>query len=140
MIVIERAEKKPGVFVGARMYRLVLNEQGLYILELGKAMGVRNKQNVLADMILDKIEEKRGQQHAEKTNELNSADLDLVVDNKKSFLVKKADVKEVKASQMDYYPKLKIKSGIVNITLYFSMEEVEKVKKIAAYLGDSNHL
>lgn len=137
MIVIERAEKKPGVLVGARMYRLVLNEHGLYILELGKAMGVRNKQNVLADMILDKIEEKREQQHAEKEHELRTGNLDRVVDNKKSFLVKKTDVKEVKTSQMDYYPKLKIKSGVVNITLHFSIEDVEQVKKIAGYLGSA---
>lgn len=134
MIVIERCEKKPGIFIGARMYRLVLNDQGLYILELGKAMGARNKKNALADIVLDKIQENREKQHAEKETELGSADLNLVVDNKKNFLVKNTDVKEVKTSHMDYYPKLDIKSGVVKISLHFSIEDVERVKKIAEYL------
>jgi hypothetical protein len=134
MIIIEKCEKKPGVFIGARTYRLVLNEQGLYILELGKAMGYRNESNFIADKILDKIQENREKQQAEKGKELDAADLDRLVDKKKNFLIKKADVKEVKISNLDTVPKLDIKSGVLNITLHFRIEDREKVEKVYEYL------
>jgi hypothetical protein len=134
MIIIEKCEKKPGVFVGARTYRLVLNEQGLYILELGKAMGYRNESNIIADKILDKIHENREKQQAEKEKELNAADLDRLVDKKKNFLIKKTDVKEVKISNIDTVPKLDIKSGVLNITLHFWQEDRAKVEKVYEYL------
>jgi hypothetical protein len=134
MIIIEKCEKKPGIFIGARTYRLVLNDQGLYILELGKAMGYRNESNIIADKILDKIQENREKQHTEKEKELNTGDLNLVVDNKKNFLVKKTDIKEVKIANINNFPKLDIKSGVLNITLHFWAEDYEKVKQVYDYL------
>lgn len=134
MIIIEKCEKKPGVFVGARTYRLVLNEQGLYILELGKAMGYKNESNIIADKILDKIQESREKQQAEKEKEFNTGDLDALIDKKKNFLIKKSDVKEVKLSNPDTAPKLTIKSAPLNITLHFWLEDRAKVEQVYAYL------
>jgi phospholipid N-methyltransferase len=134
MIIIEKCEKKAGVFTGARTYRLVLNEQGLYILELGKAMGYRNESNFIADKILDKIQENREKQQAEKEKEFNSVDLDRLVDGKKNFLIKKTDVKEVKISNLNMIPKLDIKSSTLNITLHFWQEDRANVEKVYEYL------
>jgi len=134
MIIIEKCEKKPGIFVGAKTYRIVLNDEGLYIMELGKAMGYRNEGNIIADKILDKIQENREKQYAEKEKELSSGDLNSLVDNKKNFLLKKADIKEVKIANLTGFPKLDIKSGVINITLHFWQEDKEKVEKVYEYL------
>ena len=135
MIIIERCEKKAGVFVGAKTYRLVLNEDGLYILDLGKAMGVRNERNLIADKILDKIQENRENERQEKEKELNSADLKSLLANKKNVLLKRADVKAAKFSNPHQYPKLSIKSGVINITLHFWPTDAGKASKIADYLN-----
>jgi hypothetical protein len=127
--------KKPGIFVGARAYRLVLNDDGLYILELGKAMGYQNTGNVIASKILDKIEESRDKQQAEKSKELSTADLSRLVDNRKNYLVKNSDVKEAKTANLSTNPKLEIKSGVLNITLHFNQQDKEKVEKINEYLN-----
>ena len=135
MIVIERCEKKAGVFVGAKTYRLVLSEDGLYILDLGKAMGIRNERNLIADKILDKIQENREKQREEKEKELISADLKSLLNDKKNLLLKNTDVREAQYTSVNHYPKLTIKSGIINVTLYFWPTDTENVEKIAAYLN-----
>ena len=40
LLVIQRCVKPPGFIFSARTYRIVLNNQGLYLIHLGKAMGV----------------------------------------------------------------------------------------------------
>jgi hypothetical protein len=135
MVIIERCEKRPGIFTGARAYRLVLADEGLYILELGKAMGYQNSSNVIANKILDKIQESREKQQTERANELSTADLGQMVDNKKNFLVKKTDVKEAKAGNLSTNPKLELKSNVLNITLHFKPEDKGKVERINEYLN-----
>lgn len=133
MIIIDRCEKKPGVIVGARMYKLILNEDGLYVLQLGKAMGPRNQSNPIADRILDNLQAKREKAHAEKEREMMSGNLKDLIDNKKNFLITKADMQELKPGNMQYSPKLKIKSGGLKITLHFHPQDREKVEGILAY-------
>lgn len=135
MVIIERCEKRPGIFTGARAYRLVLQDEGLYILELGKAMGYRNSSNVIADKILDKIQESRDKEQAERARELSTLDLSQQVDNKKNFLIKKSDVKEAKVANLSASPKLELKSNVLNIALHFVAADKEKVEKINAYLN-----
>lgn len=134
MIIIEKCEKKPGVFVGARTYRLVLSEKGLYVLELGKGMGYRNESNIIADKILDKIQEKREMQQAEKEKEFAEGDLDRMVDGKKNYLIRKPDVKEVKISNSDVAAKLDIKSSVLNITLHFGSGDRAKLEQVYEFL------
>lgn len=132
MVVIERCEKRPGIFTGARTYRLVLNEQGLYILELGKAMGYRNKGNAIADKILDSIEKQRLQQDELRTLELEHADLAKLVENKKNFFVKKGADTHVEFKQQTFF-NLIIKSPKVKMKLYLSPNDVHKATAIVAF-------
>lgn len=133
MIEIERCEKRPGVFVGARVYKLLLTNDGLYAFELGKGMGARNKSTELSDYILDRMAEKRGAGHAEKSAEINAANLTEIVDNKKNFLVTKENVKEVKASRLDRAPQISIKSSVLNITLHCGQNESDKLRQIESF-------
>lgn len=135
MIVIERCEKKAGIFVGAKTYRLVLNDEGLYILDLGKAMGARNERNLIADKILDKIQDSRDKQREAKENELVAADLKSLLGDKRNRLLKDIDTTEAKYTNLHQHPKLVIKSNVVNITLHFWPADADKVEKIANYLN-----
>ena len=138
MIIIERCEKKPGIFVGARTYRLILNSEGLYILEMGKAMGYREERNTIANSIsakiLDKIQQNRETQFAAKEKELSSMALNPLIDNKKYFLIKKNNVSAVTLTNLNGVLKLSIKSAILKITLHFGPEYKEKVEKVYEYL------
>lgn len=138
MIVVERCEKKAGVFVGAKTYRLVLNNDGLYILDLGKAMGARNERNLIADKILDKIQENREKQREEKEKELDSVDLKSLLSDKKNRLLKDIDTREAKYTNLHQHPKLTIKSSVINITLHFWPADADKAEKIANYLNLKN--
>lgn len=107
---IDHCEKRAGVFTGARTYQLILTEEGLYILELGKAMGAGNKSNPLADKILDKLEAKRAAQHAEKSHQISTAGPNEQIDGKKNFLVTRANMQQVTANHFDQSCKLSIQS------------------------------
>ena len=134
-IIIEKCEKRPGIIVGARAYKLILNDDGLYILELGKAMGHSNKSTAISDAILDKIQKKREGAHADKKEEIAKTDLNDLIDNKKNFLLTKQDIKTIKADNLEYIPKLSIKSSVMNITLHFDQADRANVEKIFTSLN-----
>jgi phospholipid N-methyltransferase len=134
MIIIEKCEKRPGLIVGARVYRLVQNDEGVYLLELGKGMGPRVDNGMITNKIIDKIQENREKQYAEKEKELDSADLNSMVDNKKNILIKKTDIKSVKYSNTGGPACLQIKSAVKDITLYFQPIDAKKAASVYEYL------
>ena len=94
-IIIPRCIKKPGLIVGARTYRLIFNETGLYIIQIGKAMMDAPPSDpisgAIANSIIDKIAAKREKEMAQVEAELagKCKDLNSLVDNKKSYLIRK---------------------------------------------------
>lgn len=134
MVVIERCEKRPGIFTGARAYRLVLNEQGLYVIELGKAMGYRNKSNVIADKLLDSMEKKRLEEQAQRTAELENIDLAQVVKNKKNFFLEKGSGTQVQFQQ-GAISRIFIKSPRIKMTLFLSPFDTDKAAMIQAFFS-----
>lgn len=121
-IIIPRCIKKPGLIVGARTYRLVFNESGLYLIQIGKAMmdtpPTDPISGAIANSIIDKIAAKREKEMAEVEAELAGKDLNSLVDNKKSYFISKQDFSELKITENMSEIKLKIKSSKINIDLY----------------------
>jgi len=126
-LIISRCIKKPGLITGARTYRLVLNENGLYIIELGNAMMETPKTNVVSDaiagVIVDKIAENLERKIVEKENSLVGKDLNQLVDNKKNFLIHKEGITEILLIDSNFELKLSIKSSVLKISLYFYLKD-----------------
>lgn len=122
-IIIPRCIKKPGLIVGARTYRLIFNETGLYIIQIGKAMMDAPPSDpisgAIANSIIDKIAAKREKEMAEVEAELAGKDLNSLIDNKKSYFIRKENFNELKITENVSEIKLKIKSSVINIDLYF---------------------
>lgn len=131
MLIIERCVKKPGVLVGARTYQLILADEGLYVFELGKAMGHRSKGNPIADRILDRMEKKRQAQHEERAAAISGQDLAAMVDDKKSFLIRPSADVQVSAAGSDHAPVLMIKSKALSANLHCDAQDLGSVRKIA---------
>ena len=126
-LIIKRCVKKPGLIVGARTYRLVLGDEGLYILEIGKAMMETPRTDVvsgaIADVFIDKLAEKREKDIIQVEQSLEGQDLTKLVDNKKNYLVRKEDIKEIELSDKNNELKLSIKATKIKITLYFWLHD-----------------
>ncbi len=137
-LIISRCIKKPGFIVGARTYRLVKNINGLYIIEIGKAMMETPKTNIVSDAIanalIDKLAEKREKDMSAVEKGIAGKDLNQLVDNKKCFLIRKEDIKEIKLSTDNYELKLSIKSAKLKIELYFWPEDKAILETIYSQL------
>ena len=56
MFVIQRCVKPPGFIFAARTYRLVLNDKGLYLIHIGRAMGPKVRaDNAVSDALAQKM-------------------------------------------------------------------------------------
>lgn len=56
MLIVERCVKPPGLIFAARTYRLVLNDKGLYLIHIGRAMGPKVRaDNAISDAIAQKM-------------------------------------------------------------------------------------
>jgi len=132
-IIIDRCIKKPGFIEGAKTYKLVLNENGLYIIEMGKAMGERVHHSgisgAIADKLIDKMEARREREIAGKQAELAQTDLDDLIKDKKNFLLNKESIDSIEFKE-GIEPILKIKSKIKNITLHFHVDYTDDIKTI----------
>lgn len=81
MWVVERCVKPPGLIFAARTYRLVLNNKGLYLIHIGRAMGPKVGSNSamadrIAEGVISRMEQNLMQKLANREAELDDNDLD----------------------------------------------------------------
>src|SRR3989338_10235291 len=102
MFVIQRCVKPPGFIFAARTYRLVLNDKGLYLIHIGRAMGPKVRadnavSDALAQKMIGKMERSMMENLAKREEGIDDANLDKeLLRSKKSHFF--ADPSEVQLS------------------------------------------
>src|SRR3989338_9770020 len=81
MFVIQRCVKPPGFIFAARTYRLVLNDKGLYLIHIGRAMGPKVRadnavSDALAQKMIGKMERSMMENLAKREEGIDDANLD----------------------------------------------------------------
>ena len=144
-ITIPRCQTTPGLIAGAKTYKLVFNEDGLFVIHLGGAMNL-NYQNikpreglavrVLSGALINAMAGGLEKKLAEEELRLASIDLKTVVDDKKVFLITPQNLEKFEISKNGFnMPTLDIKSGRLKLKLHFYYEEDrEGLEKISEKL------
>lgn len=137
MHVIQRCVKPPGFIFAARTYRLVLNDKGLYLIHIGRAMGPKvysnsATSNAIAHSMIGKMERKLMVKLAEREEGIDDSNLDkeLPLSKKSRFFAKPAEV------QLSFDPyhqsgaRLKLKGKGVRLNLQILPGDIQTVQLI----------
>lgn len=143
-ITIPRVVSPQGLIASARTYRLVLNEAGLHVIHLGRAMGMKVKSgdaiaDALAGKMVNKMEQNLEIRLAEAEKALEGVPLSELVRRKKSFLVTPGAGTTVTALvKPNLPPRLIVKSPTGKLKLVGPEGSEEDFQQIAVAFQSAN--
>jgi len=124
MYVIRLCVKPPGIIFAARTYRLVLNDKGLYLIHIGRAMGPKVQSNNamanrLADGMISNMERNMMAKLAAREEGIDDANLDkeLPLSKKSRFFGNPSEVQMSFNAHNHSGGRLKLKGKGVHLNL-----------------------
>ncbi len=137
ILVIPRAVKPAGLIFAARTYRIVLNDFGLYILHIGRAMGNKPMpkgyfEKKLTDSLVTKIESKMMKQLFEREKDIDDSNLtDELTSDKSQHFSSPSEVKLSFKQQARGSVKLIVKGKGIHLKLNLSSDDADTAQQIA---------
>ena len=137
MLIVERCVKPPGFVYSARTYKLVFDNNALYLLHIGRAMGPKVRANgyladKLAQAMIQKMERKMMQQLADRENEIEGLNEELTKSKKSRRFDSNKEVELKFKKRTDGSGKLRVKGKGVNVGLEILPQDVRIVDQILA--------
>lgn len=124
MYVIQRCVKPPGFIFAARTYRLVLNNKGLYLIHIGRAMGPKVHSNnavsnAIAHNMIGKMERSLLEKLAKREEGIDDKHLDkeLPLSKKSRFFAQPSEVRLSYEAHPQTGARLKLKGKGVRLIL-----------------------
>ncbi|WP_420573364.1 hypothetical protein [Kordia sp.] len=135
-IIVERCLQKPGLITAGKTFHLISDENGLYIIYLGKWLSGYTNASNLESLILSNQDKKNAAIHEQVISDIEEKGVEKVVENKNCALVTKNDVISISLKNIEYMPSLVIKAKNFKGTLRFwDSENKENLKEIYSQLS-----
>lgn len=134
-IVIPRSYKPPGLIIRAKAYYIEFNDKGLYLVELGNASATPNTRSALQTYIAEKavsyFDAKYEKGYLIVEERLRNGDLDQLVTEKRSYFLRKDEVKQFSFVSSGGQLDVRIKGGKADLKLVIGGMHEAEIKQLS---------